>query len=219
MPALVLLRHGQSAWNAQNLFTGRRDPGLTERGRRGSAGGGDRTPGRRSRPAAVFASTLVRAHTTAEIISDELGLGPVQLEPAFVERDYGALTGQDKSGLQDRYDAETLRRWRRSWDAAPPGGESLAEVSARVLPPFEARVRPALARGDALLVAHNNVLRALLKAVEGLSEVQIEAVELETATPVVYDFAPLSPMPPPHPPAPLAPRRPSASCRARRFEC
>ena len=190
MPALVLLRHGQSAWNAQNLFTGRRDPGLTERGRREARAAAAALRAAGLAPAAVFASTLARAHTTAEIISGELGLGPVQLEPAFVERDYGALTGQDKSGLQDRYDAETLRRWRRSWDAAPPGGESLAEVSARILPPFEARVRPALAQSDALLVAHNNVLRALLKAVEGLSEAQIEAVELETATPIVYDFAP-----------------------------
>ena len=189
---LVLVRHGQSEDNAQNLFSGLRDPALTPRGVEEA-----RVAGRELRRLGfsfthAFTSMLTRAGQTMELILDELGQSdlPVRRHAALNERDYGGLAGLNKSQARERFGAERVRIWRKSYDAVPEGGESLAMTAARVWPFYEREIAPVVrAGGCALLVGHGNALRSMLMRLDGIDAATIEDVNIGTAQALVYALA------------------------------
>lgn len=186
---LVLVRHGQSDWNLKNLFTGWKDPDLTEQGVGEARSAGKRLKEMGLQFDVAFTSALTRAQHTLKLILEELGQPdlPVFKDQALNERDYGELTGLNKDDARAKWGEEQVLIWRRSYDIAPPGGESLKTTGDRVLPYFEAEILPRLLKGERVLIAaHGNSLRALIKHLEGLSVDQILKRELGTAVPVVY---------------------------------
>jgi 2,3-bisphosphoglycerate-dependent phosphoglycerate mutase len=186
---LVLVRHGQSEWNLKNLFTGWKDPGLTDAGREEARAAGRKLAGIGLSFDVAFTSALSRARDTLAIILSELGQDGLETlaDPALNERDYGELTGMNKDEARERWGADQVHVWRRSFDVAPPGGESLKMTAERVLPYFEETIRPRLAAGERVLVAaHGNSLRALVMRLEGLSGEAIVKRELGTGAPIVY---------------------------------
>ena len=190
---LVLVRHGQSEWNRLNLFTGWRDPDLTERGLIEA-----RWAGRLIKTQGVnfdqgFTSGLKRAQNTLDIILSELGQGsvPVTRDVALNERDYGDLSGLNKDEARKKWGEEQIKLWRRSYDVPPPGGESLKDTAARVLPYYEAKIWPLLKKGrNVIVAAHGNSLRALIMRLEQLTGEEILKRELATAAPIVYRLTP-----------------------------
>jgi len=188
---LVLVRHGESEWNKANRFTGWKDVGLTEEGMAEAhrAGAMLRETGKRFHCA--FTSTLKRAHNTLDIILDELGQGklPTVKAAALNERDYGELVGINKEEARKRWGAEQVHIWQRSYDIAPPGGESLKDTALRVIPFFQKWIVPELQKGkNVILVAHGNSLRSLIMELDKLDPDQVMQVELPTASPLVYRF-------------------------------
>lgn len=186
---LVLVRHGQSEWNLRNLFTGWKDPDLTEKGIAEAREGGRRLKALGLAFDVAYTSALTRAQHTLTLILDELGQPDLTVirDAALNERDYGDLTGLDKDDARDRWGAEQVHIWRRSFDVPPPGGESLKDTAARVLPYFEREILPRVLKGERVLVsAHGNSLRALIMALEGLSGDEIVRRELATGAPIVY---------------------------------
>ncbi len=186
---LVLARHGQSEWNLKNLFTGWKDPGLTELGVEEA-----RVAGRRLKAIGlafdvVFTSALLRAQETARLMLEELGQPGLDTirDQALNERDYGDLAGLDKDDARARWGAEQVHLWRRSYDVSPPGGESLKDTVARVLPYYMQAILPRVMRGERVLVpAHGNSLRALVMVLDRLTPATIPAMELATGIPLVY---------------------------------
>jgi 2,3-bisphosphoglycerate-dependent phosphoglycerate mutase len=186
---LVLVRHGESEWNKKNLFTGWRDVGLTEAGIREAREAGRRIKARGLRFDVAFTSALIRAQRSLELMLEEIGQKniPVFKDQALNERDYGDLVGLNKDDARAKWGAEQVQIWRRSYDVAPPGGESLKDTAARVLPYYIKEMLPRLLRGDNMLVAaHGNSLRALVMVLEHLSPEKIVARELATGLPLVY---------------------------------
>ena len=186
---LVLCRHGQSEWNLKNLFTGWKDPSLTEKGIEEAKSAGRRLKERGLAFDVCFTSVLKRAQVTAELIFGELGQSgvPTHKEQALNERDYGDLNGLNKDDARAKWGEEQVHIWRRSYDVPPPGGESLKDTAARVLPYYVHDILPAVLSGKRVLVAaHGNSLRALIMAMEGLSPQEIIARELETGVPILY---------------------------------
>jgi 2,3-bisphosphoglycerate-dependent phosphoglycerate mutase len=186
---LVLVRHGQSEWNLKNLFTGWKDPGLTEQGVAEAEAAGEKLKQAGYHFDIGFTSDLKRAQDTLDIMLDKLGQKdlPVIKDRALNERDYGALTGLNKDDARKRWGEKQVHIWRRSFDVAPPGGESLKDTAARVLPYFEKEILPLVLKGERVLVsAHGNSLRALIMALENLSGDEIVRRELETGVPIVY---------------------------------
>lgn len=186
---LALVRHGQSEWNEKNLFTGWRDPELTEKGRQEAVNAGKILAAAGYRFDVAFTSALKRAHTTLELMLRELGQTglPTIADKALNERDYGDLSGLNKDDARKRWGEEQVHIWRRSFDVAPPGGESLKMTAERVLPYYEAEIKPRLLRGEKVLVAaHGNSLRALIMSLEDLSPEAIVKRELATGVPIVY---------------------------------
>jgi 2,3-bisphosphoglycerate-dependent phosphoglycerate mutase len=186
---LVLVRHGESEWNKKNLFTGWRDVGLTENGIEEAREAGRRVKARGLRFDVAFTSALIRAQRSLDLILGEIGQPdiPVFKDQALNERDYGDLSGLNKDDARAKWGAEQVHLWRRSYDVAPPGGESLKDTAARVLPYYIQDMLPLLLRGDNLLVAaHGNSLRALVMVLERLSPEKIVARELATGLPLVY---------------------------------
>ncbi|GIW39691.1 MAG: 2,3-bisphosphoglycerate-dependent phosphoglycerate mutase 2 [Candidatus Binatia bacterium] len=191
MSLLVLVRHGESLWNRENRFTGWVDVPLTEKGREEARRAGRLLRGFRFDIA--FTSVLQRATETLEIVLREIGQPslPVERDPALNERHYGELQGKNKAETARLYGEEQVRLWRRSYDVAPPGGESLKDTAARTVPYFERRIVPELRAGkNVLVVAHGNSLRALVMHLEKLSPEEILRVELGTGVPIVYEFDP-----------------------------
>lgn len=187
--SLVLVRHGESEWNRKNLFTGWRNPDLTEKGviEARWAGRVLRTEGLKFDVA--FTSELKRAQHTLEIILDESGQSdvPTIRDLALNERSYGDLSGLNKDEARERWGEEQVKIWRRSFDIAPPGGESLKDTAARVLPYWETQIWPRVKAGENVIVAaHGNSLRALIMHLEGLTGEEIIARELATAAPILY---------------------------------
>jgi 2,3-bisphosphoglycerate-dependent phosphoglycerate mutase len=186
---LVLVRHGQSEWNLKNLFTGWKDIDLTEVGIAEA-----RAAGRKLKAQGIvfdigFTSVLVRAQRTITLMLDEMGLAgiPVIKDAALNERDYGELSGLNKDDARKRWGAEQVHVWRRSYDVAPPGGESLRDTAARVLPYYICEILPRVLRGERVLVtAHGNSLRALVMVLDRLGPKEIIARELATGVPLVY---------------------------------
>jgi 2,3-bisphosphoglycerate-dependent phosphoglycerate mutase len=186
---LVLVRHGQSDWNLKNLFTGWKDPGLSEQGIAEARAAGEKLKKAGYRFDVAFTSDLKRAQDTLDIMLEKLGQKdlPVMKDKALNERDYGELTGLNKDEARKRWGAEQVHIWRRSFDIAPPGGESLKDTAARVLPYFQKEILPPVIKGKRVLVsAHGNSLRALIMALENLSGDEIVRRELETGVPIVY---------------------------------
>lgn len=189
---LVLARHGQSTYNASNRFTGWRDPELTELGKHEAHVISQRLSTTGLAFTIAFTSALLRARHTTEIILDDLGARDASIvkDSALNERDYGQLTGLDKDEARIRWSDAQIHQWRRSYLDGPPGGESLRDTSARVLPFYLQRILPAVMRGEnVLVVAHGNSLRALVMALDRLSPEAITTIEIQTGEVLTYELA------------------------------
>lgn len=189
--ALVLVRHGESEWNKLNRFTGWKDVGLTDEGMTEAHRAGAMLKEAGIRFDSAFTSTLKRAHNTLDIILEELGQPklPTVKAAALNERDYGALVGINKDEARKRWGSEQVHIWQRSYDIAPPGGESLKDTALRVVPFYERWIAPELQKGKGVIVvAHGNSLRSLIMELDGLTPDEVMQVELGTAMPVVYRF-------------------------------
>ncbi len=188
---LVLVRHGQSEWNLKNLFTGWRDPDLTETGVEEAIRAGQVLASRNMKFDIAFTSVLVRAERTCQLILD--GVGQSQLETihdqALNERNYGDLAGLNKDDARKKWGEEQVHIWRRSYDTPPPGddGESLKDTGARVWPYYLQSILPQVMSGKSVLVAaHGNSLRSLVMVLDGLSRDQVTNLNLGTGVPMVY---------------------------------
>ena len=189
---LVLLRHGQSEWNLLNLFTGWKDPGLTERGYDEARAAGVALKRLGLHFDRAFVSDLVRAQETLRTTQEVLGTDlKAIVTKTLRERDYGDLSGLNKDEARDKWGEEQVRIWRRSYDTSPPGGESLRDTVARVLPYYCQAILPCVLRGETVLVAaHGNSLRALVMVLDGLNPKTIPTVEIQTGIPIVYQIGP-----------------------------
>ena len=186
---LVLVRHGESEWNKLNLFTGWRDVGLTETGTAEAHRAGKLIKAQGFVFDIAYTSALKRAQLTLEIMLEELGQQGLETikDQALNERDYGDLSGLNKDDARKRWGDEQVHIWRRSFDIAPPGGESLKDTAARVLPYYEAQILPQVKAGKNVLVAaHGNSLRALIMQLDKLSPEEIVKLNLGTGEPYVY---------------------------------
>ena len=186
---LVLVRHGESEWNQKNLFTGWKDPDLTEKGIKEAKEAGRKLKAQGLSFDIAFTSVLVRAQHTLDLMLVEIeqtGL-PVTRNLALNERDYGDLSGLNKNDARKKWGEEQVLIWRRSYDVQPPGGESLKDTLARTLPYYVQEILPCVLRGERTLIsAHGNSLRALIMVLEKLSPEQIIKRELATGAPIIY---------------------------------
>ena len=189
MPRLTLIRHGESQWNLENRFTGWVDVDLSPKGEREALAAGTVLKGI---PVDVlFTSVLKRAMRTAEIACTEAGITniPVHRSEALNERHYGDLQGLNKAETAEKFGAEQVHVWRRSYDVPPPNGESLKDTQARVAPYYESEIMPLLRAGkNVLVVAHGNSLRSLVMFVEHLSPDEILSTEIATGVPITYEL-------------------------------
>jgi 2,3-bisphosphoglycerate-dependent phosphoglycerate mutase len=186
---LVLVRHGESEWNLTNLFTGWKDVDLTENGVKEARNAGRKLKAQGIRFDVGFTSALKRAQRSLDLILEEMGQSsiPVIKNLALNERDYGDLSGLNKDDARKKWGEEQVHIWRRSYDVPPPGGESLKDTAARVLPYYIQEILPRVLRGESLLVAaHGNSLRALVMVLERLDTKQILSRELATGVPLIY---------------------------------
>ena len=186
---LVLVRHGQSEWNLKNLFTGWKDPGLTEQGVAEAHKAGQQLKDLKLTFDLAFTSVLSRAQKTLDIILDELGQTGLETlkDQALNERDYGDLTGMNKDEARQQFGEDQVHIWRRSYDVPPPGGESLKMTAERVLPYYSAEILPKVLAGNRTIVAaHGNSLRSLIMELEDLTPEQILKREIGTGTPIIY---------------------------------
>ena len=186
---LVLVRHGQSEWNLENLFTGWKDPGLTELGVKEARSAGQRLKAKGLRFDIAFTSALTRAQETLRLMLEEIGQPGLETlrDQALNERDYGDLSGLNKDDARARWGAEQVHLWRRSYEVPPPGGESLKDTVARALPYYVQHILPRALRGERVLVAaHGNSLRALVMVLDRLTPQTIPSMELATGLPLVY---------------------------------
>jgi 2,3-bisphosphoglycerate-dependent phosphoglycerate mutase len=186
---LVLVRHGESEWNRANRFTGWKDVGLTEEGMAEAHRAGSMLKQACTRFDCAFTSTLKRAHNTLDIILEELGQRklPTVKAAALNERDYGELVGINKEEARKRFGSEQVHIWQRSYDIAPPGGESLKDTALRVVPFYEKWIVPELQKGKSVIVvAHGNSLRSLIMELDRLTPDEVMQVELGTGMPLVY---------------------------------
>ncbi len=186
---LVLVRHGQSEWNLKNLFTGWRDVDLTEQGVAEARAAGRKLKAQGLRFDVAFTSALVRAQRTLDLMLEEMGQQSISVikDAALNERDYGDLAGLNKDDARNKWGEEQVHIWRRSYDVAPPAGESLKDTAARVLPYYIREILPRVLRGDNVLIAaHGNSLRALVMVLEGLSPAEIVSREIATGVPLIY---------------------------------
>src|SRR5262245_2731301 len=186
---LVLVRHGQSDWNLKNLFTGWRDVGLTEKGIAEARAAGKKLKAQGLHFDVAFTSVLKRAQHTLDLVLEEMGETNIAVikDQALNERDYGDLSGCNQDAARKKWGEEQVRIWRRSYDVAPPGGESLKDTAARVLPYYIQEILPRVLRGDNVIVAaHGNSLRALVMVLEHLSPKEIVGREIATGVPLIY---------------------------------
>src|ERR1700688_1004432 len=186
---LVLVRHGQSEWNLKNLFTGWKDPDLTEQGIAEAKEAGRKLKAKGLKFDIAFTSVLKRAQHTLDLTLAELGQTriPVKKDMALNERDYGDLSGLNKDDARKRWGEEQVHIWRRSYDVPPPGGESLKDTLARTLPYYVQEILPRVMRGEHVLVsAHGNSLRALVMVLDKHAPETITKLNLETGIPMIY---------------------------------
>lgn len=189
MARLTLLRHGESQWNLENRFTGWVDVDLSPKGEAEAQRAGAQL---RQVPVDVlFTSVLKRAMRTADIALTQAGKTglPTHRDQALNERHYGDLQGLNKAETAEKYGAEQVHIWRRSYDVPPPGGESLADTRARVAPYFDEHIAPLLRQGtNVLVVAHGNSLRSLIMIIENLTPEEILKTEIATGVPITYEL-------------------------------
>jgi 2,3-bisphosphoglycerate-dependent phosphoglycerate mutase len=186
---LVLVRHGESEWNLKNLFTGWKDIDLTDKGIAEARAAGRRLKALGLSFDVAFTSALIRAQRSLDLILEEMGQTriPVSRDKALNERDYGDLSGLNKDDARAKWGAEQVHIWRRSYDVAPPAGESLKDTAARVLPYYIQEILPAVLQGKRVLIAaHGNSLRALVMVLERLSTDDILKREIGTGDPLIY---------------------------------
>src|SRR2546423_10541582 len=186
---LVLVRHGQSEWNLKNLFTGWKDPDLTEQGITEAKEAGRKLKAQGLSFDIAFTSVLTRAQHTLDLALAEIGQTglPIRRDLALNERDYGDLVGLNKDDARKKWGEEQVLIWRRSYDVPPPGGESLKDTVARALPYYVQEIQPRVLRGERVLIsAHGNSLRALIMVLERLTPEQILKRELGTGVPIIY---------------------------------
>lgn len=189
MPLLILLRHGQSQWNLENRFTGWVDVPLSALGEQEARDAGKKL---KDYPIDIaYTSVLQRAnHTLSLALENAKKNGiPVIKNQALNERHYGDLQGLNKEETTKKFGADKVQIWRRSYDVAPPNGESLKDTAARTLPYFKAVIATELAQGkNVLIAAHGNSLRSIAMEIEKLTPEQILKVEIPTGVPIVYEF-------------------------------
>jgi len=188
---LILVRHGQSEWNEQNLFTGWKDPGLTELGIKEAKNAGSLISDKGIQFDEMFTSMLVRAQDTGAIILDSINQQniPITKNKALNERNYGSLAGLNKDDARKEWGEEQVHIWRRSFDIPPPEGESLKDTAERVLPYFHEYIMPKVIQGLSILVAaHGNSLRALIMELDLISSEDIVKLEIPTGAPIQYEF-------------------------------
>jgi 2,3-bisphosphoglycerate-dependent phosphoglycerate mutase len=186
---LVLVRHGQSDWNLNNLFTGWRDVDLTEKGVAEAREAGRKLKAQGIKFDVAFTSVFKRAQRTLDLMLTELGQTtiPIFKDQALNERDYGELVGLNKDDARKKWGEEQVHIWRRSYDVAPPGGESLKDTLARALPYYVTDILPRVLRGERVLVAaHGNSLRALVMVLDKHTPDSITKLNLETGVPMIY---------------------------------
>ncbi|OGW77182.1 MAG: 2,3-bisphosphoglycerate-dependent phosphoglycerate mutase [Omnitrophica bacterium RIFCSPHIGHO2_02_FULL_49_9] len=189
MATLVLIRHGESQWNLENKFTGWVDIPLTEKGREEARRGGEKIKGIQFQKA--YTSVLERAIETLEIILKVIRQKhiPVEKDQALNERRYGDLQGLNKEETAKKFGAEQVHIWRRSYDVAPPNGESLKDTAARTLPYFERHILKDLKAGKNVLVsAHGNSLRSIVMKLDKMTREEVLNLNLGTGVPIVYEF-------------------------------
>ena len=188
---LILVRHGQSEWNEQNLFTGWKDPGLTELGIKEAKNAGSLISDKGIQFDEMFTSMLIRAQDTGAIILDSTNQQniPITKNKALNERNYGSLAGLNKDDARKKWGEEQVHIWRRSFDIPPPEGESLKDTAERVLPYFHEYIMPKVIQGLSILVAaHGNSLRALIMELDLISSEDIVKLEIPTGAPIQYEF-------------------------------
>jgi 2,3-bisphosphoglycerate-dependent phosphoglycerate mutase len=213
MPTLVLIRHGQSAWNLENRFTGWWDVDVTEKGAAEATAAGELMAAKGLDFDTCFTSVQTRAIKTLHLALEAMGRLwlPVEKDWRLNERHYGGLTGLDKAETAAKHGADQVHIWRRSFDTPPPpleadspfdlskdrryagiaipATESLKDTIARVLPYWESRIAPELRAGKRVLIsAHGNSLRALVKHLSGISDEEITSLEIPTGQPIVYEL-------------------------------
>ena len=188
---LILVRHGQSEWNEQNLFTGWKDPGLTELGIKEAKNAGLLISDKDIQFDEMFTSMLLRAQDTGAIILDSINQEniPITKNQALNERNYGSLAGLNKDDARRKWGEEQVHIWRRSFDIPPPEGESLKDTAERVLPYFHKYIMPKVIKGLSILIAaHGNSLRALIMELDLISSEDIVKLEIPTGAPIQYEF-------------------------------
>jgi len=186
---IVLIRHGQSEWNLKNLFTGLKDPELTTKGIEEARGAGRYLKAQNIIFDRAFTSNLRRAQNTLKLVLGELGMPeiPTHANAALNERDYGDLSGLNKDEARQKWGEEQVHIWRRSYAISPPGGESLRETVARVVPYYCQEILPCVLRGERVVIAaHGNSLRALCMVLDRLNADTITSLELATGVPILY---------------------------------
>ena len=189
MARLILLRHGESQWNLENRFTGWVDVPLSPRGIQEAKQAGDKLRGFTFDRA--FTSVLSRANETLRLALETIGQTqiPIEKDKALNERMYGDLQGLDKAETAKKYGDAQVKIWRRSYDVPPPGGESLKDTADRVLPYYENKIKPYLAKGETILIAaHGNSLRALVMQLEQLSKEEVLELNIPTGAPLLYEL-------------------------------
>ena len=188
---LILVRHGQSEWNAKNLFTGWKDPGLTDQGVSEAKNAGKLILEQNIEFDFMYTSMLSRAQKTGDIILGILNHKeiPIIKNEALNERHYGSLAGLNKDDARKKWGEEQVHIWRRSFDIPPPDGESLKDTADRVLPYFETEIMPKVISGSSILIAaHGNSLRALIMKLDSISSEDIVKLEIPTGAPIQYEF-------------------------------
>ena len=186
---MVIIRHGQSEWNKENRFTGWVDVDLADKGVQEALSAGNKLKDMKFDFA--FTSSLKRAQKTLSIILECIGQQNLNVskDEALNERMYGELQGMDKDEARKQFGEEKVLIWRRSFDIAPPGGESLKDTADRVLPYFKKEIAPLLRQNkNVIIAAHGNSLRALIMFIENLSKEEILKVEVPTGAPKLYEF-------------------------------
>ncbi len=191
MPYLVLVRHGESQWNLENRFTGWVDVPLSEKGIGEAASAGERLKKENIHFDVAYTSLLQRAQNTLTLILEKLGQSgiPVHKHQALNERHYGDLQGLNKAETAKKFGDDQVKIWRRSYDIAPPNGESLKDTAARTLPYFEKHILAELKNGQNVIVAaHGNSLRSIVMDIERLTKEQVLELNLATAVPLIYQM-------------------------------
>ena len=188
---LILVRHGQSEWNSKNLFTGWKDPGLTELGVKEAKNAGKLIANKGILFNLMYTSMLTRAQKTGDLILQEMRHPEITIikNEALNERNYGSLAGLNKDDARKKWGDDQVHIWRRSFDIPPPDGESLKDTAERVLPYFKSEIMPKVIEGSSILIAaHGNSLRSLIMELDSISSEEIVNLEIPTGAPIQYIF-------------------------------